>query len=102
MKFESNEKSYDLKYTVNAVADMEEMTGAGLSSITQSGEIYAMRALFWAGLIDSNPELTVKQAGDIMGGYIQAHGPQECMVLITKSLEESGFIRAQAARKPKR
>ena len=61
------DKSRKLKYTTNALAELEDVLDAPL---TQLGEnmagIKTIRALVWAGLLHESPDLTINQAGDLL------------------------------------
>ena len=40
-----------------------------LQARAQAGEISAMRALLWAGLLHQNPDFTQEQVGDMVGDF---------------------------------
>lgn len=106
MKFEADGKSYELKYTVNGMADLEEVTGRPFSDIMTSGEFSAVRALFYAGLSDTNPKLTLRGAGAVLEAYLaEGHGLEDAFELVNKATEQAGFLQAGKAtpkRKPSR
>lgn len=64
--------SYVLRYTANSLCELENALNMNLAEIgamfsrPQSMRISTMRTLFWAGLIDAQPAMTEKVAGDIM------------------------------------
>ncbi|MGI6691159.1 MAG: hypothetical protein GX916_10105 [Clostridiales bacterium] len=100
MKFEAGNKSYELRYTINSIADLEEQTKRPFSEIFKLGEFSAMRALFWAGLIDSNPKLTIRAAGQILTDYFQeGHTMDDVVSLVNAATEQAGFLEAQTAAK---
>lgn len=70
-KAKINGKLYQFKYTVNALAKLEEETKYKdmnqLMTASQAGSIGAVRAMVWAGLIWDKPELTIEEVGDLMG-----------------------------------
>lgn len=100
MKFEAGGTMYELKYTVNAVADLEELTKRPLTDIFKAGEFSAMRALFWAGLIESVPRLTLKGAGNILTAYLEeGHSLNEVFELVNQATEQAGFLQAQTGKK---
>lgn len=98
MKFTIGENIYELKYTVNSMADMEELTGKTMSEMMELGEVSAIRGMFWAGLVHDNKNMNLNEAGDLLGEYMKEHGMGEASQLIIKGLTEAGFITAQ---KPK-
>jgi hypothetical protein len=72
--FEADGKRWTLCYSVNALCEMEDALGksvaeigATLSDATKAGAKF-MRAVFWAGLTDHHPDLTIKDAGALMQG----------------------------------
>lgn len=100
MKFQAGETMHELKFTVNSVADLEELTGKSLGDVFQAGEFSAMRSLIWCGLTHSDPKLTMHGAGDILDAYIsEGGGIDQAFTLINEALTQAGFLRAQTARK---
>lgn len=58
-----------LKFTFNAFAEFEALTGKSIQQVFQDQEALGfglMRQLLWAGLIHEDKTLTVEQAGDLM------------------------------------
>jgi hypothetical protein len=78
-KIEANGNSVTLKYTTNALCELENKMGLSIPEIGQKilgGEnisFAAIRTLFWAGLIATGPEVTEAEAGEL----IDAIGFQE-------------------------
>lgn len=99
MKFEAKDKIYDLKYTVNAVADLEEIAGKHLSQIMSAGEFSALRSLFWAGLITTNPGMTFNGAGEVIEAYLnEGHTFEDLMKIVNESIQQAGFLQAQTGK----
>lgn len=88
--FESEGKSYKLAFTTNCMCEVEELLGRGWFDIAFELEAWApkdgskeseadarrrvgkmkmstLRALFWGMLREHQPDITVKQAGELMG-----------------------------------
>lgn len=71
-------RTYGLTLDFNAMADFEAKTGKDSLAVIQryeeTGQISMvdMRALFWAGLSQDHPELTLKDAGRIMSANTTA------------------------------
>lgn len=69
-KVKLNEELY-LKYTTNALVEFEDETGQEFMVVAANMEkgkvsFKMLRALVWAGLIDCDEDITVKQAGNII------------------------------------
>lgn len=68
----SGDVSYVLRYTANSLCALEDALNKNISEIgvmlndTSKLRISTMRTLFWAGLVDHQPQITEKMAGDIM------------------------------------
>ena len=105
MKLEIGDKIYELSYTINSAADIEEMTGRPFSAIFKTGEFSGLRLIFWCGLLDSMPKISKREAGNILEEYInEGHTMEEVSALIDKAASQSGFLSAQQAKtktKPK-
>jgi len=85
-----------LRYDINALADLEEALGVGLGAAL-SGErmgIRTLRAMLWAGLRHEDPMLTIREAGELLNGYLERHGNLEGISqAINRALEASGIGR---------
>lgn len=63
-----------LSYSVNAMAEMEDELGMGvneISALMQDATKFRMsmlRAVFWAGLLDHRPGVTLPEAGALLSG----------------------------------
>lgn len=72
LSLEYEGKQYRLTLDFNAMADFEGRTGKDSLAVIQRYEetgkisMVDLRALFWAGLSQDHPELTLKDAGLIM------------------------------------
>lgn len=68
------DQDYILRFTINSICELEDELGQGIQEIIQSLEdpdklrIKPLRALFWAGLLDKQPQTTIRAAGDILTG----------------------------------
>lgn len=123
--FEARGKKYTLVYSANAYASLEEELNCGIFEIYdrlnswspprdakgkpkhETAEQTAARmagvrigfarAVFWAGLLDRHPEITIREAGDLMsevGGIVGVYGL--IMGGVVKSMptdQESGSAR---------
>lgn len=70
--FEADGTTYSLSYSVNALCELEEAAGEGVTQIAarmsdpQGLRLAMVRNLFWAGLRDHHPEVTVAETGRLM------------------------------------
>lgn len=66
------DKPRKLRYDTNALAELEDVFGKPLGELFQDQDVVklagvkTLRALFWAGLLHEQPDLTIKQAGELM------------------------------------
>lgn len=61
---------HTLVFSINAICDLEEALGRGISEIGVEMEtglsMRTLRAVIWAGLQERHPGTTEKQAGDVI------------------------------------
>lgn len=58
---------YTLKYSTNAICELEERLDKGLNVIVANMErLTTVRALLWAGLRAKHPDVTIQQAGELI------------------------------------
>ena len=95
MKLEIGDGIYELEYTVNAVCDLEELTGKNLGDVLATAGLSSVRALLWCGLIEHAKTLTMAKAGSLLQEYMKAHSMEELVELLGKAIEDAGFIQAQ-------
>lgn len=71
-------KSYEMVLDFNALAEFEEAAGVenAIEAIQNPGALNAkkLRALFWAGLRQRHPEMTMELAGSILSGNLDKMG----------------------------
>jgi len=63
------DRTRTLKFTFNAFAEFETMTGQSIQGVFSDSESIGfnmMRNLLWAGLMHEDATLTVKKAGELM------------------------------------
>jgi hypothetical protein len=82
---------YVLVMDFNAFCQAEEVTGLSF----MAGELAytnmrALRALVWAGLLHEHPDLTLKDAGDIITKLGMAHCFDAVAEAITAAMPEAG------------
>lgn len=72
VSFESFEKTYTMRFSANALCEMEDALGMGVNAVAtklanpESMRLTMVRSVFWAGLHDHHPEITLRQAGEII------------------------------------
>lgn len=126
VEFTADGKAYFLRFSTNAVCELEEVTGLGANAISRElgawgppvdgkgkpkaetaeqatarldrVRVTLVRQVFWASLRDRHPDVTIKEAGDLMA---EIGGMTEALELLNQA-----FVRAQppetkGARPPK-
>lgn len=102
VSFEANEKVYKMRFSANALCELEDQVGMGINAIaTQLADpnnlrLKTVRAVFWASLLDYHPDITLRQAGDL----VTEINMTEALKLITKAFELT-FQDAPKVRPPK-
>ena len=68
----AGDKTYRLRLDINAIAELEDHTGKGINQIAEeladpsTMRITLARAVFWGATRSTHPEMTVKEAGEVM------------------------------------
>jgi hypothetical protein len=65
------DKSYQLRFSTNALAEVETLLDRDIGEIVnqlQAGRISALRALLYAALREKHPKVSLLDAGDILDG----------------------------------
>lgn len=77
--FEANGQRYVLQFSIDAVCTLEGETGKGfvalVEELEQNPSLTLMRQLLWAGLLERHPDITLKEAGELIpaaGGLVGA------------------------------
>lgn len=71
VSFEVEGKTYKLRYSTNALCEMEDAAGVGAVEFANSlsdekkVRIKDLRTMFWAGLFD-NHKITIEEAGSLL------------------------------------
>ena len=80
-----------LRYTFNSICAVEDMAGVGMDRLMDKA-YSAVRLLFWGALIDRQPEMTIKEAGEIIGQHIKGGGRLDDIAgMCAEALERAGF-----------
>lgn len=89
-------KNYRLKYSVNAMCAVEEISGGSLDKLMDM-QFSACRLLLWGALNAYHPEITLTLAGELIGKYLLEGGTLEMLVdKCAEALSQAGFFRAEA------
>ena len=95
MKLEIGDTMFELEYTINAVCDLEELTGKNLGEALAMGGFASIRALLWCGLSEHMKGLTLAKAGTLLQEYIKANSIENLVKAMTEAIEQAGFLGAQ-------
>ena len=92
-------KFYEVKYTINALAEIEEMSGHDieyhLSRIQRSSSVASLRWLFGCGCRGADATIGVNGYAELLETYLRAGGSLKALFeQITAAAEECGFFTA--------
>ncbi|MCV3209603.1 gene transfer agent family protein [Mesorhizobium sp. YC-39] len=107
--FEADGAAYTLKFSTNALIELEEALGTGIEKVgsmladPNAAKLKTLRLVFWAALTDHHEGMTVKTAGDL----IDAIGVAEAGRLVSEAFNTSRAIgkqggAAKAAKNPQK
>lgn len=55
-----------LRFTLNSLAELESALGKPVTTLDQAFGFKEQRAFFWAGLLHTEPKLTILEAGELL------------------------------------
>lgn len=70
--FEADGKQYVMRYSIDAICRLEEVAGKGIVAISKElldpdkMKMSTVRMVFWAGLVEHHPGITLREAGDLI------------------------------------
>lgn len=105
VEFEAQGKVYTLRFSYNAMVEIEEKAGKPFPAISaeltdpEKVSLKTLRLMFWGALRDRHPDVTVEQSGELIdaaGGMIAA------VELVSKALERTVERDDARPRKPVR
>lgn len=99
---EFNGENKQLRFDFNAMAELEDHLGKGLSAIFREENIglRTVRAFYWAGLRWKDKGLTVERVGNMLQTKINdGVSYQDLMTPVLKALQLSGFMGKEAKEK---
>ena len=82
--FEVGGQAYKLVLDFNALCEVEDVLGAGGMDLARPK---AIRAIFWASMLRYQPNVTVQEAGDLIG----ALGLEEAGRIVAEAMNRSGL-----------
>lgn len=73
---ELNGERHVLRYTINALAELERHMGRGLDHIFSEEAIgyNLVRGMLWAGMLHENPMITPRAIGEALEQHVEAGG----------------------------
>lgn len=89
VSFDCGDKPYIMRFSANALCELEDALGMGVNAVaTQMSDPSTMRltmvrTVFWAGLRDHHPDVTLHQAGEIITDLSLT----KAMELVSKAFE---------------
>lgn len=81
-----------LKYTVNAMCAIEDRCGGALDEVMER-QFTAARLLLWGGMLEGRPEVTLKEAGELIGDHLAQGGTlEEIVEHCAEGMRRAGFF----------
>lgn len=91
-----NDKKYTMRYTVNSLCALEDRAGMPIDRLMER-QFSAARLLLWAGLMEEQPELSIKDVGAMIGDCVAAGGClMDIVDMCAEGLREAGFFGDEA------
>lgn len=89
----SLDKERHLRFSVNALSDLEQILGTGLGAAFGAGLVFTtIRAALWAGLRHEDADLTVLGVGDLIQDHLDRGGDFNALGIAVKdALALAGF-----------
>ena len=88
-------RALQLRYSVNSLCALEDRAGMSIDRL-MNRQFSATRLLLWAGLAQDQPELTVRDVGELIGEHLRRGGGLEEIVdLCAEGLREAGLFGRQ-------
>ena len=82
-------KAYNLKLSINAMIMFEDVTGKDISVIEEDTSIKTVRALFYCCLVGGGNQVTIEEAGDILGDVMAEQGADKIGRLLGEVAEQA-------------
>lgn len=92
MLVEIGGRTVGLRYTVNSMCAVEDRAGGALDGVMEK-QFTAARLLLWGGMLDGCPDMTLSDAGKIIGDHLAAGGTlEEIVEFCAEGLRRAGFF----------
>jgi hypothetical protein len=104
VSFEAEGKSYTLRFSIDALCNLEEAAGKGFAAIAieltdpERMSVTLLRKVLWAGLLDHHPDIDLKAAGELI---VAAGGAVAVLEQIEKAFAAAFPEKEEGARPPK-
>ena len=93
----ANGKSYKLEYSYNGFCDIEEASGEkNIESFFSEVSLTRTRLLLWGGLTEHQPDITVRDAGSILGFLLKKDDLAELTQMLATAVAEALPVPEQA------
>lgn len=105
VSFNSEGTDYTLAFTMNSLAEIEDASGKTFPKLSEELSdperisIKSLRVMFWGGLLEKHPGLSLKDAGTIMQSV--AGGMLGALTLVNDAFVKSFPPAEEKARPPK-
>lgn len=93
--FDLFDRPRNLRFDVNALADLEDRAKAGIAQLFSEERIglNALRLMLWAGLKHEDRTLTVERVGDMLSEYLSKGGSlEEVTQILSEAVEACGLF----------
>jgi len=93
--------NFNLKYDFNALREIEDKSGLGITEIMESKKIMSTtRVMLWGGMLHINPNITVSEVGELIQNEIkEGKKIDDIMGIVVKALGKSGVMGVQEEKK---
>lgn len=95
MVLKIQDKEYLLKYDVNALVLLEELTGKSLGVVLNEELGFGiLRQLLFVGLVKAHKEIDLEETGELMQEFLnQGQDIQELSKILMKAFEQSNLVK---------
>lgn len=81
-----------LRYTVNSMCAVEDCAGGALEALMER-QFSATRLLLWGGMLEARPDVTLAEAGALIGEHLRGGGTlDEIVQFCAEGLRRAGFF----------
>ena len=81
-----------LRYTVNAMCAIEDVCAGALDGVMER-QFTAARLLLWGGMLENQPDVTLAEAGRMIGMHLEKGGTlEEIVEHCAEGMRRAGFF----------